>query len=631
MGADVSGSVNYVANGDAETGLTTGWATYADAAAATPVDGTGGSANVTLAVTGVSAEVLRGSRSFKFSKDAVDRQGQGISYDIVADNQDTVAAKSLVVQFDYNTTTNYAGGDLRVFAYDVANATLLNVTSLSGDGSLLKSDTPSRFVGYFSTVAAAEDYRLILHVTSTNATAYDVFLDSISISPQQVVPGAIVANLETETWVDDQANATTSVRVTRIGNRVFLDGKTSFTGAASTSLEITVPTAYTPDVSTYGTISGTNYVKVGLSEITDVSTGGTYAGDTALSSPTNLFIFWYNAGAATAIESNITSTTPMTWASGDVVNWSASWIVSDWSTGAAMSTTEALFSSAQFTATKNGTQTISSTSATKVTGWTVTSDNLGWWDATNNRFVVKSKGRYSVSAGLSTANASSEYYYLRVYVNGVNVRTSAVSSASPLLEIAAPLDLNANDYIEIYVQSTADASYDVISSPSTWFSVTAQPTLSSYSVYGQFELLSATSSVLTPGATGRYNSMTGNSLTLTPGTWKLTGSALFSNSGSPTYTAAGIGWYGANGTNTGTPPALMTALPGVTKLSSDGLDSASALSVYGPANASNGISAPAISIVRVTQPTVVYLVPFADMTTAANARITAYLNAERLQ
>ena len=42
-----AGGINYILNPDAEAG-TTGWATYADTAAATPVDGTGGSPTVTF-------------------------------------------------------------------------------------------------------------------------------------------------------------------------------------------------------------------------------------------------------------------------------------------------------------------------------------------------------------------------------------------------------------------------------------------------------------------------------------------------------------------------------------------------------------------------------------------------------
>src|SRR3989304_202447 len=58
--------INNIANHDAETG-TEGWATYADAAGASPVDGTGGAA--TTAWTRTTSTPLRGLGSFLLTKD----------------------------------------------------------------------------------------------------------------------------------------------------------------------------------------------------------------------------------------------------------------------------------------------------------------------------------------------------------------------------------------------------------------------------------------------------------------------------------------------------------------------------------------------------------------------------------
>jgi hypothetical protein len=68
-----TGVANYISPNDDAEGGTTGWATYADAAATSPVDGTGGSPNVTW--TQSTANVLRGSNSFRLTKDAANRQG----------------------------------------------------------------------------------------------------------------------------------------------------------------------------------------------------------------------------------------------------------------------------------------------------------------------------------------------------------------------------------------------------------------------------------------------------------------------------------------------------------------------------------------------------------------------------
>jgi len=114
-----AGGINYIENPDAESS-TAGWATYADAAASRPVDGTGGSPNVTW--TRSTSSPLRGVASFLFTKDAANRQGQGASYDLTIDSADQ--ARVLQISFDYEIASGtYSGGtsstdsDLIVYIY----------------------------------------------------------------------------------------------------------------------------------------------------------------------------------------------------------------------------------------------------------------------------------------------------------------------------------------------------------------------------------------------------------------------------------------------------------------------------------------------------------------------------------
>ena len=80
-----AGVLNYISNPNAEAS-TSGWSTYADAAQPTPVNGTGGSANITLARS--TSNPLRGSGSFLLTKDAVNRQGNGVSTDFSIERAD---------------------------------------------------------------------------------------------------------------------------------------------------------------------------------------------------------------------------------------------------------------------------------------------------------------------------------------------------------------------------------------------------------------------------------------------------------------------------------------------------------------------------------------------------------------
>lgn len=126
-----SDGLNFV-KGNAESG-TTGWTTYADAAAARPVDGTAGTASVTFTTSSVTP--LRGLKSFIFTKDAVNRQGQGVDYDFTIDESNK--AKVLTIDFDYlvNSGTFVAGtsttdSDVIVYLYDVTNAKLIEPSSI---------------------------------------------------------------------------------------------------------------------------------------------------------------------------------------------------------------------------------------------------------------------------------------------------------------------------------------------------------------------------------------------------------------------------------------------------------------------------------------------------------------------
>ena len=111
--AGATGGINYIDNPSAETG-TDGWATYANTvAAATPEDGTGGSANVTLTRTTAAAEILRGDASFELTVPA-NSQGEGFSYDFTIDKADQ--NKVLGIWFDVDATdANYVDDDLQVF------------------------------------------------------------------------------------------------------------------------------------------------------------------------------------------------------------------------------------------------------------------------------------------------------------------------------------------------------------------------------------------------------------------------------------------------------------------------------------------------------------------------------------
>lgn len=175
FGQDAGGAVaSYVTNFGAETG-TEGWATYADTAASTPVDGTGGTPTITW--SRVTSNPLVGIGSFLFTKDAVNRQGEGASYDFVLPRGYRDQDQSLSLIWEVVTGT-YTDGDIAVFLYDVDGATLITPEESSLFDKATANLITTRFVLPNPT---SVNYRFIVHQASTTTNGYTVKFDQVII------------------------------------------------------------------------------------------------------------------------------------------------------------------------------------------------------------------------------------------------------------------------------------------------------------------------------------------------------------------------------------------------------------------------------------------------------------------
>ena len=177
---------NYISNPDGNTAITY-WGVYADAAAETPADGTSGSATVTI--TRNTTTPLSGAGDILITKDAANRQGEGVQTDFTIDNADK--GQKLLISFDYTTSANYADDDVGIFIYDVSNSSL---TRVNGEGLKAVSGTGKHYA-QFQAASDSTSYRLIFHVASTNASAYTINLDTVSVGPSKITHGAMVTDL----------------------------------------------------------------------------------------------------------------------------------------------------------------------------------------------------------------------------------------------------------------------------------------------------------------------------------------------------------------------------------------------------------------------------------------------------
>lgn len=251
------GGINYITNGQADTGVA-GWSSYADAAGAAPVDGTGGSPAITFTASPTSP--LRGSASFVLSKPAANRQGQGVAYDFAIAEADL--AKPLTISFEYFPTANFEPGstlpdlsDIVIYIYDVDNARLIQPSQFILGGG---SETPNKYSAQFQTASDSLNYRLIFHIATTNALAYDFKFDTVSLGPETKAFGAPVTDwtrfTPTFTNVNLGAGGVAEGIYRRVGSdlevRVSLRSGTG--PSTSGPLSLSLPTGFQMDASPGG-------------------------------------------------------------------------------------------------------------------------------------------------------------------------------------------------------------------------------------------------------------------------------------------------------------------------------------------------------------------------------------------
>ncbi len=175
-----------------------GYTAYLDAAAATPVDGTGGSPNSTVARS--TSSPITGTASLLWTKSgSANRQGEGFSIPFTVGSADF--GKVLQIDFDYliGSGTFVAGSagvdsDLEVYVYDVTNSQLIQPSSYK----LFSNSTtiPDHFRANFQTSSAGISYRLIIHTATTSTADYTVKFDNISIHPSKYTFGSPVTDMK---------------------------------------------------------------------------------------------------------------------------------------------------------------------------------------------------------------------------------------------------------------------------------------------------------------------------------------------------------------------------------------------------------------------------------------------------
>jgi hypothetical protein len=450
---------NYISNPSAHIN-TAGWATYADAAQATPVDGTGGSPNITW--TRTTSSPLSLDASFLLTKDAANRQGQGVSFDFSIDAADQ--GKVLTVSFDYQIASGtYADGDLTVYLYDVTNATVIQPSGyIVQNGTVVMTE-----VCQFQSATNSTSYRLIIHVASTSASAYTVKVDNVSVSRQVIAQGTPVTDWRSFSLT---IGATTSAptlgtiavneaRWRRDGDvmEIYYSVAQTTTGSSGTGTYLfPLPSGYSIDTAKVTPDTGGKRANLGHGYVYAGTGGVTYQGYLAMNAynTTNLVaeVVWTTVSGAGGYGGNPLSSTnfaigtnsPMS------ITFMARVPIAGWSSNVQMSSdTDTRVVAATYF--RNTNQSVSSgtiidfsqrafdTHAAVTTG-------ASW------RFTAPVPGVYDVSLTIHGGDSTTTSYQL--FKNGVFVSFILTTNSAIIFSGARDIDLNANDYIDIRANAT---------------------------------------------------------------------------------------------------------------------------------------------------------------------------------
>lgn len=396
-GAGATG-INYLSgNPDGEVN-TTGWTTYDDAAAA-PVDGTGGVVTTTWGQ--VAAATMRGSGYFLLSKDAANRQGEGVCYAFTLDNADK--AHPLTINYDYEIVSGtYADGDLTDYIIDVTNSTVIQPSPYTIP-SATAGQSQKRQPVQFQASATGSSYKYCIHVASTSASAYTVGFDNFNVSPTYSSYGAVATDwasfTPTGSWV---SNTTYTGWWRRVGDTLSVKYKLALAGApTAATLTVNLPTGLTIDTAKLPA-TPTNHPFPG--GVNGQGAAHSFIGGVVYSSTTALQLLDTEDGSNAGVMgiSAVTATHPYTFANGDFIYAEATGIpITGWSSNVQVSSdADTRVNSLKLT----GSSTSITSSGVAIVPTTVSKDTHGSFSGST--YTCGTPGDYMVFATMQGPNAS---------------------------------------------------------------------------------------------------------------------------------------------------------------------------------------------------------------------------------
>lgn len=492
--------VNYLPNPDFELNAND-WDVYANTTpAATPETSPGGTPNVTIAQNTTAADLLRGGGVGEASKDAVDYQGDGWYTDFDIDPADK--KKRLAVTFEYRTSANYVDGDAGLWLIcdldgSDGGATLIEVQKQNADGTtdndLLATDgadatfsgvvfpdgtgTAGGFNG--GIVNGDLDCRLVVHVQTTSALAYDIFLDDVQVGPGKLTVGSVSTGWEsftpTGSWT---TNTTYEGYYKSVGQDIHLNIRISLSGAPnSATLHVNVPFGLNIDSGKFF-VSGANRF---LARVTLSDGSNRFAGGVQTTTDTDKFFPTRMTDSATEEEFlAVTETTPFTWGNGDEIFIQIALPIAEWNerNSVPVFSDQVVHQNARMLANSNAGNAVLDNNT--IVYEDVVFDSAGAYNAGTGDYTCPRDGTYVVQAMIRVSGTTTADTDLRLQLEGATFMQGKGPTSLYSAAVVNALGVTECDKGEVLnVEINGDASTTLSSDPnSVFFAVTAMPTFS---------------------------------------------------------------------------------------------------------------------------------------------------------